>query len=76
MKKELSKHEMAVRLCEGGIVVYQGFAIAAEEIPEDECACMICQMDCVCNMEMMDLCAECDCYNRKKHYLKFAFSTL
>lgn len=76
MKKELSKHEMAVRLCEGGIVIFGGFAIVAEEIAEDEDACMTCQMDCVCDEEFRDLCAECDSYNRKKHYLKFAFSTL
>lgn len=70
--KQMSRHDMAVRLCEGGEVFFQGYWLKAIAVPEEENPCELCRMDCICRMEMTDLCAECDGYGRCKHLLYFA----
>lgn len=71
-KKEMSLHDLAVRLCEGGIVDYGGFALKAKEVDMNETACNLCNMDCACNLSITDLCAECDAVTHTKHILMFA----
>ena len=66
--KEL--HQKAVRLCEGGSVWVSGLMVKAKQVPDEDCACEICEMESVCNMEMCDLCAECDGYTHHKHILQ------
>lgn len=70
--KPMSFHEMAVRLHEGGEVFFQGYWLKAIAVPEEENPCELCRMDCICHMEMTDLCAECDAYGRCGHLLYFA----
>jgi hypothetical protein len=74
MKKEKvpTLHDLAVRLCEGGVIDYGGYALKAKDVGHEENPCYLCSMDCVCNMAMTDLCAECDAVTRTKHILMFA----
>lgn len=66
----MSVHEKALRLIEGGVVPCNGLAVRAIDFPFDDNACMTCEMDSACNMDMVDLCAECDTITHTKHYLK------
>lgn len=68
MKKRLSYHDDAVRLCEGGFIEFGGLIIGAKEVEEEE-SCFECAMDSICNFEMTELCAECDELTRKRHIL-------
>lgn len=62
-------HEIAVRLCEGQAVWFNGHLIRAFDYKGNEAACFDCRMDCLCNNDMCDLCAECDGYHHHQHYL-------
>lgn len=74
MKKNVDPlYEKAVRLAEGGIVEIAGHFVKAMNVPRDENPCKLCNMDSVCHMEMVDLCAEVDGYTRSPHILKFAY---
>lgn len=68
--KEKELHALAVKLCEGDIVQFNGHFIMAKEV--DGNPCYECQMDSICDMAMTDLCAECDGYSHTKHYLQLA----
>lgn len=68
----MSRHDMAVRLCEGGEVFFQGYWLKAIAVPEPEIPCYLCRMDSICHEEMTDLCAECDAYGRRGYLLYFA----
>lgn len=70
--KPMSRHDMAVRLCEGGEVFFQGYWLKAIAVAEEVNPCELCRIECICRMEMTDLCAECDAYGRCKHLLYFA----
>lgn len=72
-KKEMSLHDKAVRLAEGGIVEIAGHFVRAINIPDAENPCIHCEMDSACRMEMSDLCAELDAYTHSMHLLKFAY---
>lgn len=65
--KELKRK--AVTLCEGGAVWVSGLMVRAMRVPEEECACQICEMDSACDSEMCAVCAECDGYDHHKHIL-------
>lgn len=69
MKKKISIHELAVKLCEGQAVYFRGHFIRARVIPDNYWSCYNCSMDCLCHKDMQDLCLECDNYDRKKHIL-------
>lgn len=71
--KPMSRHDMAVRLCEGGEVYFQGHWLKAIAVPEGENPCELCRMDCLCHFAMINLCAACDDYDRRKHLLYFAY---
>lgn len=66
-------HSKAVALCEGQIVECSSHFVKAITIPPEHWSCYFCEMGSVCNMEMCDLCAECDGYSHQKHILKFAY---
>lgn len=70
--KQMSLHDMAVRLCEGGIVKCSGHYIKAKDVGKEEHPCWLCSMDSACNQEMCDLCFECDELTRSGHILYFA----
>lgn len=70
--KRMSLHDMAVRLCEGGVVEYNSLFLKATTVPDEEIACDVCRMDCLCHGNMIDLCSACDDYDRRKHLLYLA----
>lgn len=72
---EKALHEMAVRLCEGGTVWYNGHFLKAKRIDTDDNPCYLCEMDSACDMNMTDLCGECEAYSRRKYMLYFACKT-
>ena len=63
---------MAVRLAEGDAVWVSSLLVRAKRVPHAVDACMECDMDCACNEEMRDVCAECDSYDRHNHILYLA----
>ena len=62
-------HQLAVRLCEGQVVWFNGHLLRAVDYKGDDNVCWECTMDCLCNIEMTNLCAECDGYHHHQHYL-------
>lgn len=74
MKKKIeTKHGIAVRLCEGGIVHIDGHALKAVSIPNGFDACNECEMDSACSELIKEICIECDEYARVSHILRFAY---
>lgn len=65
----MSLHEKAVRLCEGGVVFHCGYFFQAQTAPTVDEACNRCNLDSICRPEIADLCAECDRYDKRRHYL-------
>lgn len=70
----MSVREKALRLIEGGLVDCNGLVVRAIDFKGDDIACYYCEMDSACNMEMADLCAECDLITLTTHYLKLVSS--
>ena len=70
--KRMTLHDKAVRLCEGGCVEIDGHVVRAKRIPDGFEPCNECEMDSICKMEMLDLCAECDALEKRKHILYLA----
>lgn len=70
MKKKINIHELAVKLCEGQVVWFQGHAIRAVKVTDGFDVCFYCDMDSLCTKEKGDLCAECDDYDQKYHILQ------
>lgn len=66
-------HAKAVALCEGQIVQCGSHFVRAITCSPEIVACQYCEMDSACDLEMNDLCAECDGYDHQKHILKFAY---
>ena len=62
-------HEKAVRLCEGGAVEINGLWVKTKVVEGQVDPCDICEMDCLCRMDMVELCAACENYDNKKHLL-------
>lgn len=73
--KEMSLHDKAIRLLEGGVVHCSGHAVRVVDVVGDDNVCMLCEMDSACNFEIVDLCAECDSITHLKHILRFAHTT-
>lgn len=69
-KLEDSLHGLAVRLCQGGVVEFEGHFLRANALPEDFDPCDYCDMDCLCHQSMASLCCECDNYDHRNHRLK------
>ena len=72
-QKKDSLHSKAVALCEGRIVRCGTHFVKAITISPEIDACQYCDMDSACDLEMTNLCAECDGYDHQKHILKFAY---
>lgn len=58
-KKAISIHKLAIALCEKRNVWFHGHTIRLVEVVGDKCPCDLCDMDSICDMEMVDLCGEC-----------------
>lgn len=70
--KQMSLHDMAVRLCEGGIVECSGQFLKAKDVVSEDHLCFMCPMDSACTQEICDLCFECDELTGSGHILYFA----
>ena len=69
-KEEMSLHDKAVRLSEGGVVWHNGHELRARIYEGTEYSCWQCTLDCICHGDIADLCAEVDEYDGKKHFLE------
>ena len=68
--KELSLHEKAIRLIEGGVVEISGHFVRAICV-DTPYACNECDMDSACNDPIKSLCEECDEITHRWHILRF-----
>lgn len=71
-KKELTLHQKAIRLLEGGFVEMDGHVVTAKVAPDDVFSCNICEMDSICNVGMSELCEEVSYIKQKDYYLVLA----
>lgn len=71
-KKELTLHQKAIRLIEGGFVEFDGHVVAAKVAPDDVFSCDICEMDSICHVEMGQLCGEVSFIKQQDYYLVLA----
>ena len=69
-KQEPSLHELAVRLCEGDTVYFEGHFIKAVKVPSGFSCCDECDLDSICRHPISYLCLECDNYDGESHLLK------
>lgn len=74
MKKKQSKavsiHDLAIALCERRNVWFHCHTIRLVKVVGNGNPCELCDMDCLCDMEMVDLCGECQTILRKPCLLK------
>lgn len=70
--KQMSLHDMAVRLCEGGVVEFNSLFLKAMVVPYEMNECDVCRMDCLCHDAIINLCSACNDYDRRKHLLYLA----
>lgn len=63
-----SLHEKALRLCEGGIVEINNLVVRAKVTDDISEACLLCEMDSLCDSEVTLLCVECDNLDHHNHY--------
>lgn len=68
--KNMSLHDKAIRLIEGGHVEQDGVFVRAIEVFTDDAACDLCDMDSLCHDWMVKLCRECDIIAGKRYMLK------
>lgn len=68
--KAISLHDLAIALCEKRNVWFHCHTIRLVEVVGDGNPCDLCDMDCLCDMEMVDLCSECYAILRKPCILK------
>ena len=67
--KRKSLHDLAVRLCEGAPVWFEGHNLVLIELPDEDDACNCCHLDSICNQNIRELCVACDALVRKVHCL-------
>lgn len=71
IKKE-SLHDLAVRLCEGDTVEFNGLYLKSNTVSSGNISCWACQMYGACTVRFSELCMECDLTDHKTHHLEFA----
>lgn len=71
---EMTVHDKAIRLLEGGVVNIEGNWFRLIRFPDyfDDNPCMECDLDSICSIEHTDVCAECDAISHRKCCLKLA----
>ena len=72
-KSETTLHELAVKLCEGNVIFYNGHFLRAVSINTHWDVCNECELDSICTNNdgaINELCAYCDDYDNKYHILK------
>lgn len=70
LKKAVSIHDLAIALCEKRNVWFHNHTIRLVEVVGDSSPCELCDMDCLCDMEMLELCDQCSTLLRKQCLLK------
>lgn len=71
-RKEMTLHDKAVRLVEGGTVECAGHFVKAKAVKIDDFPCYDCNLDSICRDELCDLCTECDNLTYKNYMLVLA----
>lgn len=78
MKRTNSKagsiHDLAIALCEKRNVWFHDHTIRLVEVEGDSSPCDLCEMDSICDMEMVDLCGACSALLKKGCLLKLVVS--
>lgn len=67
---EMSLHEKALRLIEGGIVACNDLPVRVIDVVGEDNSCYYCEMGSACHDEMVHLCLECDLITHTRHYLE------
>lgn len=75
-KRNMSIHDMAVRLCEGGTAWIDGHCLVAVECEPDVRGCDVCKLDSACSMKIAVLCGECEVLTDKHYHLDFAYNRI
>ena len=68
--KEITIHEVAIALCERRNVWFNNHTVRLVHIEYCDNPCQICEMDSICDMDMVDLCGECSAIIKKPCFLK------
>ena len=68
--KQKTLHDLAIALCEGQNVWFKNHTIRFISMNVDSIGCEVCDIDCLCDMDMQDLCTTCDIIKGKSGYLK------
>lgn len=66
-KKELSDHDKAIRLLEGGLVEIDGLVFSMDEVGPEYDPCYSCRLDSICSPNIMDVCLEADLITGTSH---------
>lgn len=72
MSTDKQIHETAIRLLEGGREFYDGHWLRAIKVSGNIMPCDHCEMDSLCNREVINLCAELDSIAGKRCMLILA----
>ena len=70
IRREKTLHQLAIALCEGRNVWFENHTIRLVPTEDDVTPCEVCEMDCLCDMDMVDLCGECTILRRKDGFLQ------
>lgn len=73
MRKKIkvnSVHDKAIALCEGRPVQILGHTVKLCKNKYLEDSCNECEMDSICQGEMVDVCMECESITRERCFLK------
>ena len=66
-KKELSDHDKAIRLLEGGLVEIDGLVFSIDEAGPEDDPCYSCELDSICSQNILNICMEADKITRTYH---------
>lgn len=66
-KKELSDHDKAIRLLEGGLVEIDGHVLSIDEAGPEDHPCYTCELDSICSQNILNICKEADRITRTYH---------
>lgn len=72
-------HDKAIRLLEGGIVDIEGnwfwlMRLSDDVYDYDDCPCVECNLDSICREEHKEVCSECDTISGGKCCLRLAYT--
>lgn len=71
---ELSLHDLVIALCEKRNVYFHGHTLRLVELIGNGDSCELCDMDCLCDKEMVELCCACETLIKEPCCLKLVNS--